>query len=189
MSTRRTALVTVVATAIASALVVVAAEEVEGSKHAPLPGQAHNATGRVLDRSEPHTFRLHMGERTERKRIVPPKSTPPKSTPKPKKASYTISNYANCTGHAQSCIDAGKLTMYNGNYLAGHNYMGYQWLSRVPVGATVRVTSGPLAGTYRVYSHLRLNRQGGAFPSTGGADLVLQSCESNGTGFSLANRI
>lgn len=134
-----------------------------------------------VNRQESHTSR------------VAPKPRKPiaKAPQKPRKAfsGVTISGYAWCPSNVQSCIDAGKLTGYNGNYLAGHNYMGYQWLSRVAVGTTVRVTSGPLAGTYRVYGHLHLNRQGGSFPNTGGADLVLQSCEGSGTGFSLARRI
>ncbi|GAA0641674.1 hypothetical protein GCM10009548_02400 [Streptomyces malaysiensis subsp. malaysiensis] len=117
-------------------------------------------------------------KRPTTKRPIP---TPP--------ADIRISFYKDCTGYAQKCIDAGTLTMYAGNILAGHNYMGYQWLSRVPVGRTVRVISGPLAGTYRVYGHMRLNRQGGAIPPFGGAALVLQSCEGSGTGFSLLRRI
>jgi hypothetical protein len=80
--------------------------------------------------------------------------------------------------------------MYAGRILAGHNYMGYQWLSRVPVGRTVRVVSGPLAGTYRVYSHLTINRQGGSIPAFPGSPaLVLQTCEGSGTGFSLLHRV
>jgi hypothetical protein len=104
-------------------------------------------------------------------------------------ADIRISFYEDCTGHAQRCIDAGALTMYAGRILAGHNFMGYQWLSRVPVGRTVYVISGPLAGTYRVYGHLRVNRQGGALPGFGSADLVLQTCEGSGTGFSLLRLI
>lgn len=75
------------------------------------------------------------------------------------------------------------------NILAGHNYQGFQWLSRLPVGRRVLVASGPVAGRYRVTGHLQLNRQAGSIPSFGGADLVLQSCEGSGTGFSLLERI
>lgn len=100
-----------------------------------------------------------------------------------------ISFYRDCTGHAQECIDDGALTMYGGVILAGHNYMGYQWLSRVPVGRKVIVVSGPLVGTYKVYGHMRISRQGGAIPSFGTADLVLQACEGSGTGFSLLHRV
>ncbi|MEV4972014.1 hypothetical protein [Streptomyces scopuliridis] len=127
---------------------------------------------------------------TSREEIAKPSVTPATrnaiATPP---ADIRISFYKDCTGHAQNCIDDGHLTMYGGRILAGHNYMGYQWLSRVPVGRTVRVISGPLAGTYRVYGHMRLSRQGGAIPSFGGAELVLQSCEGSGTGFSLLKRV
>lgn len=120
---------------------------------------------------------------------VPRKPVIHKSVEKRRDVGITVSSYAWCPGSAQSCIDAGRLTGYNGKYLAGHNYMGYQWLPRVAEGTTVRVTTGPLTGTYRVYGHLRLTRQGGSFPNTAGADLVMQSCEGSGTGFSLARRI
>jgi hypothetical protein len=121
----------------------------------------------------------------------------PAATPKAKHtgtapADIRISFYQTCNGFAQKCIDAGALTAYNTAatpILAGHNYRGYQWLSRVPAGKRVIVVSGPLAGTYRVYGHLRIGRQGGSFPSFGGASLVLQSCEGSGTGFSLLRRI
>ncbi|MER7922120.1 hypothetical protein ABTY96_03115 [Streptomyces sp. NPDC096057] len=104
-------------------------------------------------------------------------------------ADVRITYYRNCSGNPQPCVDAGSLTMYAGRILAGHNYMGYQWLSRVPVGRTVRVISGPLAGTYRVYGHLTIGRQGGAIPDfPGSPSLVLQSCEGSGTGFSLLHR-
>jgi hypothetical protein len=123
-------------------------------------------------------------------RVAKPKATPATKHPIAKPpADIRISFYRNCTGFAQSCIDDGHLTMYGGRILAGHNYMGYQWLSRVAVGRTVRVIYGPLAGTYRVYGHMRINRQGGAIPDFGGAALVLQSCEGSGTGFSLLKRV
>ncbi|MBT2412697.1 hypothetical protein J7I94_19385 [Streptomyces sp. ISL-12] len=134
----------------------------------------------------------------ERKTLTPtpsPTIAKPSKTPATKHpiaqppADIRITFYRDCTGHAQQCIDAGSLTMYAGNILAGHNYDGYQWLSRVPVGRTVRVISGPLAGTYEVYDHYRINRQGGAIPAfPGSPDLVLQSCEGAGTGFSLLRR-
>lgn len=106
----------------------------------------------------------------------------------------TIKTYRACYGYAQSCINKGYLTLYNPGQktLAGHNYMGYQWMSRLPVGRIVKVTSGPVAGTYRVYDHAwsKRARQGGKFPSKArAADLVLQTCEPNGTGFSLLRRV
>lgn len=106
----------------------------------------------------------------------------------------TIKTYRACYGYAQSCIDKGYLTLYNPGQktLAGHNYMGYQWMSRLPVGRIVKVTSGPVAGTYRVYDHAwsKRARQGGKFPPKArAADLVLQTCEPNGTGFSLLRRV
>jgi hypothetical protein len=104
-------------------------------------------------------------------------------------ADIRISRYRQCGDAFQACIDTGSLTLYAGNILAGHNYMGYQWLASVPTGRTVRVISGPVAGTYRVYGHLRINRQGGRIPDFGSADLVLQTCVGSGTGFSLLHKV
>lgn len=124
---------------------------------------------------------------------VPVKRPEPRRKPL-KPSAVHISGYRDCTGNPQPCIDQGRgLTLYGRdvgvNILAAHNYHGYQWLSRVAVGRTVVVASGPVAGTYRVTGHMRLNRQSGAIPSFGGAALVLQSCEGSGTGFSLLARI
>lgn len=130
--------------------------------------------------------------RTER---VPQKPVQPVAPQKPKAApaGTRITAYRDCTGNPQPCIDAGSLTLYGRDHgvsiLAGHNYNGFQWLSRQPVGGTVTVTGGAVAGTYRVTGHMRLNRQSGALPDFGGADLVLQSCEGRGTGFSLLRRV
>lgn len=128
-----------------------------------------------------------------RQQTVPQPAPKPKPRPKqPAEARTTIGGYRVCNQAPQPCIDSGTLTLYGQPYgvniLAGHNYQGFQWLSRLPVGRTVVVTSGQLAGTYRVTGHLRLNRQSGNLPSFGGADLVLQSCEGDGTGFSLLHR-
>lgn len=150
----------------------------------PTPG----ATTHSPDRS---------GVRKPLKASPSPTVAKPSTTPKPKRtgkapADIRISFYKTCDNFAQKCIDAGSLTAYNTAatpILAGHNYMGYQWLSRVPVGKRVIVVSGPLAGTYRVYAHMTIGRQGGSIPSFGSANLVLQSCEGSGTGFSLLHRI
>jgi hypothetical protein len=145
-------------------------------------------------RPTPHTSRESV-----RKTLTPSpsaslvtSSTRPRTAhPIPKApADIRITFYQNCNANPQPCVDAGGLTMYAGNILAGHNFKGYQWLSRVPVGRTVRVISGPLAGTYRVYGHLRLKHQGGAIPAFAGSPaLVLQTCEGSGTGFSLLHRV
>lgn len=124
---------------------------------------------------------------------VPPKT--PEARRKPlKPAPVRITGYRDCTGNPQPCIDQGRgLTLYGRdvgvNILAAHNYHGYQWLSRVALGREVVVTSGQLAGRYRVTGHLRLDRQSGDIPHFGGADIVLQSCEGSGTGFSLLHRV
>lgn len=129
---------------------------------------------------------------------VAPKPTPAKKTVRAQSQRTvtvtTIRSYRDCTGFAQKCIDQGYLTKYNPGRptLAGHNYMGYQWMSRLPVGRVVKITSGSLRGTYRVYDHAwsKRARQGGKFPSKAyGADVVLQTCEPNGTGFSLLRRV
>ncbi|MGP3750835.1 hypothetical protein [Streptomyces sp. IBSNAI001] len=141
----------------------------------------------VEPRPSSHTTRAGERKALTKESIARPSSTPaaphPIATPP---ADIRITYYTDCTGHAQECIDEGTLTMYGGRILAGHNFDGYQWLSRVPVGRTVRVIRGPLAGTYEVYGHQRVNRQGGEIPEFDGApDLVLQTCEGAGTGFTL----
>ncbi|MFF1684455.1 MULTISPECIES: hypothetical protein [unclassified Streptomyces] len=147
-----------------------------------------------LPEPRPTTHTTREGERETLTPLHSATLATPSTTPRTKHpiatppADIRISYYRDCSGNAQPCIDAGALTMYAGRILAGHNYMGYQWLSRVPVGRTVRVISGPLAGTYKVYGHLRINRQGGAIPAFEGAALVLQTCEGSGTGFSLLRR-
>jgi hypothetical protein len=148
-------------------------------------------------RPEPREPR-RMDRDGERKTLSPlpsPTVVRPSTTPATKRpiatppADIRISFYRDCSGNPQPCIDAGTLTMYAGRILAGHNYDGYQWLSRVPVGRTVRVISGPLAGTYEVYGHHYVARQGGAIPAfPGDPALVLQTCEGRGTGFSLLRR-
>lgn len=144
-------------------------------------------------RPEPHTSREGNRESltpSPSASVTHPSTTPPKRHPvAAPPADVRISFYRVCEARPQPCIDAGALTMYAGNILAGHNYMGYQWLSRVPVGRTVRVIFGSLAGTYRVYGHLRISRQGGTIPDFPGSPaLVLQTCEGSGTGFSLLHR-
>lgn len=108
-----------------------------------------------------------------------------------------ISGYSFCGSEvsaAQRCIDAGKLTLYypaGVKTLAGHNYMGWSWMDDLPVGRKVVIKSGGLAGTYRVYGHGSSARgsKGGKFPSNGyGAAVALQTCTSNGTGFSFLRR-
>ncbi|MEV7425213.1 hypothetical protein [Streptomyces sp. NPDC091212] len=164
----------------------------------PAPYFSRSSSGvqpyRPTPEARPTSHTTRAGERKalarKPEKVARPSSTPSSKHPIPTPpVDIRITFYRDCTGHAQSCIDAGHLTMYAGRILAGHNFDGYQWLSRVPVGRTVRVISGPLAGTYEVYGHMRLSRQGGAIPSFGGADLVLQTCEGSGTGFSLARRV
>ncbi|WP_326812147.1 hypothetical protein [Streptomyces scopuliridis] len=177
--------------ATAMALSVVLAQP-DGGESAPVPSASSTRALPTPEtsRSSSLTDRHGVRARLSREEIAKPATTPTAKNPIPvPPADIRIVFYEDCTGHAQSCIDDGQLTMYAGRILAGHNYMGYQWLSRVPVGRTVRVISGPLAGTYRVYGHMRLSRQGGAIPSFGSAELVFQTCEGAGTGFSLLKRI
>lgn len=130
--------------------------------------------------------------------VASPGASPKPSEQRPKRtmpkapANIRITFYRDCSATPQRCIDAGTLTAYNmaaTPILAGHNFDGYQWLSRVPVGRRVVVVSGPLAGSYQAYGHMRINRQGGAVPAFGGAALVLQSCEGSGTGFTLLRKV
>ncbi|MYR43120.1 hypothetical protein [Streptomyces sp. SID5910] len=162
---------------------------------APVMTPSPNSPSPYKPEPQPAT---HTDRDEERKTLTPspsptiakPSSTPATKRPGKTPADIRISFYRDCTGDPQPCIDAGSLTMYAGHILAGHNYDGYAWLSRVPVGRTVRVISGPLAGTYRVYGHQYIDRQGGAIPTfSGGPDLVLQTCEGDGTGFSLLRRV
>lgn len=108
-----------------------------------------------------------------------------------------ISGYTYCgstVASAQRCIDTGKLTLYypaGVRTLAGHNYMGWSWMDDLPVGRKVVISSGALAGTYRVYGHgwAKRGSQGGTFPAAGrGASVALQTCTSSGTGFSFLRR-
>lgn len=141
---------------------------------------------------------LNKSQRANSSKRVAPTPTPAKKTVRAQSQRTvtvtTIRSYRDCTGFAQKCIDQGYLTKYNPGRptLAGHNYMGYQWMSRLPVGRVVKITSGSLRGTYKVYDHAwsKRARQGGKFPSKAyGADVVLQTCEPNGTGFSLLRRL
>jgi hypothetical protein len=109
-----------------------------------------------------------------------------------------IGGYAYCGSTvpaAQRCIDQGKLTLYypaGVKTLAGHNYMGWYWMDDLPVGRKVVISSGGLAGTYRVYGHgwAKRGSQGGTFPASGlGASVALQTCTSTGTGFSFLRRL
>ena len=113
-------------------------------------------------------------------------------SPKPDKTLTRLPGYEVCNVDPQPCVDRG-LTLYGQPYgvsiLAAHNYMGYQWLSRLPVGWTVVVGSGPVAGTYKVTGHQGIDRQGGQLPRFGPADLILQTCEGSGTGFTLLKRV
>lgn len=109
--------------------------------------------------------------------------------------SVTIGSYVNCDGNPQPCIDAGNLTYYSGTgggkwsqFLGGHDYDGWDWLHSVPVGTTVHIEGGVAAGTYEVFDHVYINRQGGSIPYLAG-DLALQSCKGDGTGFSLLRKV
>ena len=126
---------------------------------------------------------------------VKPKPKPTKK--KPAEKVTRISGYVFCgsaVAAAQRCIDQGKLTLYypaGVKTLAGHNYMGWSWMDDLPVGRKVVIASGGLKGTYRVYGHgwAKRGSQGGTFPKNGlGASVALQTCTSNGTGFSFLRR-
>lgn len=117
---------------------------------------------------------------------------------KPKEKVTRIARYAYCGSTvraAQRCIDQGKLTLYfpaGVRTLAGHNYVGWYWMDDLPVGRKVVIASGGLKGTYRVYGHgwAKRGSQGGKFPKSGlKAAVALQTCTSNGTGFSFLKRV
>ena len=138
----------------------------------------------------PSVEEIPTEEEIEPEPIIEPEDNSPS-------AGLTISGYVNCSGDPQPCIDAGSLTYYAGNWangewsqlIAGHDYMGFEFLNSVPVGTIVEVVGGPAAGTYTVYDHMYIGRQGGDMPAFGGASLVLQSCQNSGTGFSLLRSI
>lgn len=183
--TRPAAAIATLATVAAMAVVLSHPSDapVPPAEHAPTVTHAPSHPSRSGDRP-----RLSAHLKSSAMKVVEPAKRPIPRATRRQATVTTISRYINCDGNAQPCIDRGNLTMYAGNILAGHNYMGWSWLDDVPVGRTVRVTSGPLDGTYRVYGHLRLGRQGGSIPSFGGAALVLQTCAGSGTGFSLLKR-
>jgi len=192
----RAAAVTAGAATVLALAAVLAQPHSAGEDMAPAPYFSRTSEGiepyypTPEPRSSTNTSRHGERKALTVEHIATPSTTPTKRHPIAKPpADIRITFYRDCTGHAQECIDAGALTMYAGRILAGHNYMGYQWLSRIPVGQEVRVISGPLAGTYEVYGHLRINRQGGSIPAFPGSPaLVLQTCVGNGTGFSLLKR-
>lgn len=132
------------------------------------------------------------------KLVAKPRPKPTRTAKKPPVETVTrIGGYTFCgsaVSAAQRCIDQGKLTLYypaGVKTLAGHNYMGWAWMDDLPVGRKVIITSGGLAGTYRVYGHgwAKRGSQGGTFPAAGrGAAVALQTCTSSGTGFSFLRR-
>ncbi|KDQ65665.1 hypothetical protein [Streptomyces sp. NTK 937] len=194
---RAAATVAGVATALALSVVLSTNTDQPAPTMTPAPYFSRSSSGvqpyrpTVGPRPTPHTTRAGKRKALAKETVAHPSTTPTKPHPiATPPADIRISFYTDCTGHAQECIDAGTLTMYAGNILAGHNFDGYQWLSRVPVGRTVHIIRGPLAGSYEVYGHQRLNRQGGSIPDFDGApDLVLQTCEGSGTGFTLLRRV
>lgn len=171
--------------------------EREVTAAASLPVPQHAAQSRTAPKLKPAPVKAapKLKPAPERTVATQPTAEAPKPAPERTAAQTvtTISGYLTCNQAPQPCIDGGNLTLYGQqdgvNILAGHNYQGYQWLSQLPVGRRVVVSSGSVAGTYQVTGHMRLNRQSGPIPSFGGADLVLQSCEGSGTGFSLLKRV
>ena len=105
-----------------------------------------------------------------------------------------IKGYSFCgwsVKEAQRCIDQGKLVRYKPagvNTLAGHNYKGWYWIDDIPTGRIVKIQSGQLKGTYKVYGHAKVYN--GKFPKSGlGAAVALQTCEDSGIGFSFLRRV
>ena len=121
------------------------------------------------------------------KASAPP--TPVAATRVVSATTITISAYVDAPG-SQAAIDKCHLVLWSHHplWLAGHNWCGFQWMAYVATGTTVHVTSGAAAGTFVVFGHLRLTRQGGVMPRTG-ADLVLQTCIGSGTGLTLLRRV
>jgi hypothetical protein len=107
-----------------------------------------------------------------------------------------ISGYTYCgasASEAQPCIDKGGLVLYypaGVTTLGGHDYKGWYWMDDLPVGRQVVISSGKLAGTYRVYDNgFSSNKM---FPENGkGADIALQTCVNGneGIGFSFLRRV
>ena len=122
-------------------------------------------------------------------KVATAQATATTATAAPAAKTITISRYTNAPG-SQAAIAKCQLVLWSSspNWLAGHNWCGYQWMAYVKTGTTVIVTSGAAKGTYVVYSHMRLTRQSGAMPSTS-ADLVLQTCVGSGTGLTLLRRV
>lgn len=121
-----------------------------------------------------------------------PRVTPPKPKPVALKITY-IKGYSYCGStakQAQRCIDQGKLTLYYPSgvkTLAGHNYKGWYWIDDLPTGRIVKIQSGGLKGTYKVYGHAKVYNK--KFPKSGlGAAVALQTCEGSGIGFSFLKR-
>lgn len=190
---------------ITAVAVLAVACDTEKTSDTPRPVKPESVVTVAPDRADTHTSRTIAAApktlpwkpskpplHTPKKKPSPAPQTPAKPSPAAQKPKVTvIGSYASCPTAPQRCIDNGSLTLYAGSkILGGHDYMGYAYLAQLPVGRTVKVTSGAVAGTYRVVSHQYLGRQGGSIPGfIYSADLSLQSCQGSGTAFSLLKKV
>lgn len=96
---------------------------------------------------------------------------------------------------SQDAVDTGQLVTWTTDpvcVLAGHNTMGWAWMDDLERGSVVKVGAGPCQGVYQVIGHRRQDVKGGPIPdwmADPAIDLVLQTCQIRGMGFSLLQRV
>lgn len=180
------------ATATIAAMLTACHQETPAPSHTPTEARVATATASPTveklppaRKPYPPVRQLPLGTRTPATLVA--------DTGRHIKVTY-IRHYVYCGAdarQAQRCINQGKLTWYRPagvNTLAGHNYRGWYWLDDLPTGRTVRITTGKLKGTYRVYGHARVTN--GRFPRSGlRAAVALQTCAGDGIGFSFLRRV
>ena len=144
--------------------------------------------------STPTPERLRQANRAVSR---PPK---PEPTPEPKPerettpTSRTVRFSPVTAIGSQATVDKGKLVTWMTSptcLLAGHDFMGWDWIDTIETDTVVKVTTGPCAGTYKIVGHKWQSQKGGPVPAwMSNYDLIFQTCTGkSGMGFSLAERV
>lgn len=116
------------------------------------------------------------------------------STAEPQRVSLTPTNYKT---NSQAVVDTGILvTWFDGSegmgcMLAGHDVDGWFWIDDLAVGTFINVTQGPCAGNWKVITNRYERRSVDPYPWMWEQDgnLLLQTCNDYGYGYTIAQRI